>query len=127
MSKHIQIKTNQRVKELLPVLQSVKGVILNHAIDSLNHGEGYDLSFQDITFRIYDTERTDEVLMDKEFLNKTKSYEEVFNKVVLQNKDKSMLDLEIDRHDENRAAAETLVALLITALKKHQLSYTKLD
>ena len=101
MAIYIEIKTDNRVKEIVPHLLEIDGFILTGEIDSMNYGEGFDFKYKDLSIRLFDDERTDEVLADENFQTNKETYEEVFSRIVDTNKGETTLRIEIDRFDQN--------------------------
>jgi hypothetical protein len=96
----IQILTDLRVKELLPILLEIPKLSFVKEIDSVNYGEGFDIKYGNLEIRLYDNQRSDEAMIDTEFLNGKINWDQAFEKVVNKFKGQVFLNIEIDRLDE---------------------------
>jgi hypothetical protein len=96
----INIPTDKRTKELLSVLLQDPQISLSNQIDSVNYGEGYELKYKNLSFRLYDDERSDQVAIDIDFKEGLLNWDKTFEKIIKQNPGKGVLKIEIDRHNK---------------------------
>lgn len=110
----LEIVTDLRVKEFLPNLLDIDGIKFLKEIDSVNCGEGYDLEYLDLELRLYDDERSDEVLHDLNFLSGKLTWDQVFEKVVEKNTGHGLLKLEINGNKRESSERELQFSQLLT-------------
>jgi hypothetical protein len=113
----IKVLTDIRAKELLPTLLKLPKLNVVKEIDSLNYGEGFDITYEGLEIRLYDDYRSDEVMSDAEFLNGKISWDQAFDKAIIKFRGKVSLNIEIDRHHnqtkELRMEAATALSNLL--------------
>lgn len=102
MARYVSIQTDDRVHDIARLFDGHPDWVVLGEIDSVNYGEGYDLRFGDTPVRLFDTERSDEVLRDPRF-KWGKNWDTVFEDVVRRLQGKVSLWIEIDRYDETTA------------------------
>jgi hypothetical protein len=117
----IQILTDLRVKELLPILLEIPKLSFVKEIDSVNYGEGFDIKYGNLEIRIYDNQRSDEAMIDTEFLNGKINWDQAFEKVVNKFKGQVFLNIEIDRLDEQPKDERLDAATKISSFKGEKL------
>ncbi len=59
---HLQLRTDERVCNVVRHFERRAGWTIVREIDSANYGEGYDLLFGSVPVRLYDDQRSDEVM-----------------------------------------------------------------
>jgi hypothetical protein len=117
----IQILTDLRVKELLPILLEIPKLSFVKEIDSVNYGEGFDIKYGNLEIRLYDNQRSDEAMIDTEFLNGKINWDQAFEKVVNKFKGQVFLNIEIDRLDEQPKDERLDAATKISSFKGEKL------
>ena len=118
MSKNIEILTDLRVKDLLPILLKIPGVTSSGEIDSVNYGEGFDLTYKNLDLRLYDDLRSYEVMGDIDFQIGELSWDEAFQRIALTNKGHACLTIEIDRYEKETKEIQSEIRLKILDILK---------
>ena len=114
-----------RVKDLLKVLQDIEGAQCHvlQEIDSVNYGEGYEVRIYGVKGRIYDDERSDEAMLDPDFIESKISWSEAMDRAAKKLQGEVWLKIEIDRWSESKVEIQESV---IKSIKKYLVLH-KLD
>ena len=119
MAIHLEIKTDLRVKDLLPYILEVENIVFSYQIDSTNYGEGYELNFKDLELRLYDDDRSDETMMDLDFRTGKINWNEAFEKVVERKKGQGVLRIEVDRYEKHPEIQQEAKKEIVDNLNKN--------
>jgi hypothetical protein len=117
MATHLEIETDLRVKDLLPYLLEIEKMHFSYEIDSANYGEGYELIYMDVILRLFDDDRSDEAMIDEDFINGKITWTQAFQKVVEKNKGQAVLKIELDRLDRFPEIQQEAKKAIIDKLK----------
>jgi hypothetical protein len=125
MKTYLSVKTDLRVHDIVKYFEGTPGWTIIHEIDSLNFGEGYDLDYVGVRVRLFDDERSDEVLAHPKF-KIGNNWDEIFAEVQKRMTGQVSLHFEINRHlQANQRKATEAVLSIIKILKSQGLEVTE--
>ncbi len=121
MSANLKIKTDDRVARLAQIIAQNSRWRVVRELESLNYGEGFELSFQGLCATLHDSERSDEVYIEERTHGEFGylRYEEVFSEVVERMRGQVELTIEFDRWDEMPHLLSEAVENAQSLLEKH--------
>ena len=112
------IKTNLRVRDVATYFRGESGWQVLQEIDSVNYGEGYDLQYQSVKVRLYDSDRTEAVLVHPR-VKSHENYQEIFVEAKKECAGRLFLYFEIDRCDESSPELQKKAFLSISIIVKN--------
>ena len=98
MAIRLEVKTDLRVKDFVQFFACEKDWKILGEIDSMNYGEGYDLTFNSVPVRLYDDLRSDAALQHPNY-KLGKNWDEIFELIVKEFRGNAYVNYEVDRYD----------------------------
>lgn len=119
MGTWVTLRTDDRVRDVVPLFRQTEGVRIIREIDSANYGEGYDLEIGGVPARLYDDTRSDEAHADPQWKAGCCDWEEAFHHAARRLRGEAFLTFEIDRYDKHPEearlrASQWIEQLLVT-------------